>query len=89
LTAAITEVGTAQGAYVANHASDAATTVVDPTDAANPIQLNMPEPITGTAPAHVVAVDANGALKMVSAAIKKPNGTVGGTKADLSTKTDT
>lgn len=89
MTAAITEVGTAQGAYVANHASTVATTVVDPTDAANPISLNMPEPITGTAPAHVVAVDANGALKMVSAAIKAPAAVAAGTKGDLAAKLST
>lgn len=89
MTAAITEVGTAQGAYVANHASTVATTVVDPTDAANPISLNMPEPITGTAPAHVVAMDAADAtkLKMESAAIKKPAAVVAGSKGDLATKT--
>lgn len=74
-----------------NHASDAAVDVLDPSDAKGvaKITLNMPVAITGTAPAHVVTMDAADAtkLKMESAAIKKPAAVVAGTKGDLATKT--
>lgn len=89
---AITAVTNTQLAYTANHGSTVAVDVLDPAGAkgTEKILLNMPDAVTGTAPAHVVPMgtgnDAD-KVKMVTANIKAPASPIAGTKGDLATKT--